>query len=709
LHTRREDERISLLLVDDKQENLLALRSILDCPEYRLISASSGPEALRQVLHEDFAAIVLDVLMPGMDGFEVASTIKLRERSRRTPIIFLTAAGADLGLDGRGYEVGAVDYLTKPVSPSVLKAKVAVFADLFRKSREIARQAELLRQAELRERDRRLADIERQNEVRYQKLADAIPHIVWRADPNGALVYLNRRFAAYTGEGGARERSLDALAAIHPDDRAPFRRRWREARDETEALVEVELRLRGADGRYRWHLFRALPDRGDDGTARGWLGTFTDVENEKAAQAVLEVEHRRSSLIARASSLLDLSFDVDSTIRRAAALAIPAIGDGCVVDVLVDGNRLRRAAAHADSHLPDVVDAVTRSEAFAPEPDIDGVLRSHQPTLVQDGDAVQRHLCVDGKGTLNAIGACVVAPLTARGAVFGLITCFRDPGSPPYGAEAIALVGEFAARASLAIDNSRLYAEATEAIGARDEFLSIASHELKTPLTSLTLHVQSLLRKARTGTVPNEVVSTKLDVIMKQTDRLERLIDQLLDVSRAAAGVSEMSFEPTDLSAVARDVSARLSEDALAARAPITVTAEEVVKGRWDRLKLEQVLTNLLSNAIKYGRGKPVQVQVQSKADVAVLTVRDHGIGLAPEQHARIFERFERAVSAREFGGLGLGLYITRRLVEAHGGSIAVSSARGEGATFTVELPYDPTAALARTTVASARPPAAAS
>ena len=180
------DDRASVLLVDDKPENLLALRSILGTSLYRLVSAGSGAEALRAVLEEDFAVIVLDVLMPEMDGFEVASTIKLRTRSRRTPIIFLTAAGTDLGLDGRGYEVGAVDYLSKPISPAVLRAKVSVFADLFRKTQEIARQAELLRQAELRERDRRMADIERQHEVRYQRLADSIPHLVWRADGPGA-------------------------------------------------------------------------------------------------------------------------------------------------------------------------------------------------------------------------------------------------------------------------------------------------------------------------------------------------------------------------------------------------------------------------------------------------------------------------------------------------------------------------------------------
>src|ERR1044071_11344 len=129
-----EDVRVSILLVDDRSENLLALTAILDSPEYRLVTASSGRDALRHILETDFAVIVLDVFMPGMDGFEVASTIKLRPRSRHTPIIFLTAAGEDVQLLGHGYAVGAVDYLTKPVNSEILRAKVAVFVDLFRKS-----------------------------------------------------------------------------------------------------------------------------------------------------------------------------------------------------------------------------------------------------------------------------------------------------------------------------------------------------------------------------------------------------------------------------------------------------------------------------------------------------------------------------------------------------------------------------------------------
>jgi PAS domain S-box-containing protein len=700
-----------VLLVDDKPENLLALRSILGTSLYRLVSAGSGAEALRAVLEEDFAVIVLDVLMPEMDGFEVASTIKLRARSRRTPIIFLTAAGTDLGLDGRGYEVGAVDYLSKPISPSVLRAKVAVFADLFRKSQEIARQAELLRQAELRERDRRMADIERQHEVRYQRLADAIPHLVWRADRAGRLAYLNERFRQYLGEAAPREGecALDELPALHADDREAFRQRWREARDSARGQLETELRLQRADGTVRWHLFRALPDVIEDGSLHGWLGTFTDIEDEKRAQVVLEAENRRSGMAARASSLLDLSFDAAATLRRAAALATPTLGDMCVVDVVVDG-RLRRAAVYgseradggeaggAPSSNGSWAETLHQAETFSLDADLAGVLSNRSAARVDDRALLHRHLWPAGPPDRPLPEEALMAPLWARGSAFALLTIFRRPGGEPYGEDMVALAGELVARASMAVDNARLYQEAVEAVGARDEFLSIASHELKTPLTSLTLHVQSLLRKAKGSAVAPETLIGKLEVMTKQTDRLERLIEQLLDVSRAAAGLSELSYESFDLSAMARDVQGRLAEDAAAARAPITVRAEAEVVGHWDRVKLEQAVTNLVTNAIKYGRGRPIEVEVLARPTVAIISVRDHGIGLAPEQHQRVFERFERAVSSREFGGLGLGLYITRRIVEAHGGSVTVRSDRGQGATFTIELPYDSTTVLERGT-----------
>jgi PleD family two-component response regulator len=228
-HDGSVPEPVKLLLVDDKMENLEVLRHLLTSPGYELVMAQSGEEALRRALVEDFAVVVLDVLLPGMDGFEIATLIKNRERSRHTPILFLTASAADMRFIYRAYAVGGVDYLVKPIDPDVLRAKVAIFADLHRKDLRIQRQQEALREAERRERHRELTELRRASEDRYRNLADAVPSIVWTADPTGALTYVNREWSDYTGMDRDQTIGWNWLDAIHPDDVARFESGWRAA------------------------------------------------------------------------------------------------------------------------------------------------------------------------------------------------------------------------------------------------------------------------------------------------------------------------------------------------------------------------------------------------------------------------------------------------------------------------------------------------
>lgn len=237
-----------------------------------------------------------------------------------------------------------------------------------------------------------------------------------------------------------------------------------------------------------------------------------------------------------------------------------------------------------------------------------------------------------------------------------------------------------------------LYRKVLEAVETRDEFLSIASHELRTPLTSLQLLVGTLLRAADRNPAWREhggaQVIDRLTVVDRQISRLARLIDQLLDVSRISAGQFQMEMEETDLADIVQDVVTRYADDAARAGSEVRVSIGGPTVGHWDRLRIEQVLVNLFSNALKFGEGKPVDIELTGDGEQTCLRVRDYGIGIPPEAQERIFQRFERVASSRGYGGLGLGLYITQRIVDAHGGSISLESTPGEGTVFTVLLPY---------------------
>ncbi len=419
------------------------------------------------------------------------------------------------------------------------------------------------------------------------------------------------------------------------------------------------------------------------------------LHQEKEARAAAEEARRRSEFLSSASRVLADSLDYDATLATVARLGLPFLGEWCGVDLTGEDLRaVRLATAHTDSLKEP---GTTRLQECVPDLEAPGgiaeVIRTRRPLVLElSGEEGVLALCPHGGTHLDTVRELglrsgLSVPLVARGRTMGALT-FASVHPDRYRDEDVKLAEDLAWRAALAVDNARLYRESQEAILARDEFLSIASHELRTPITALRLGVQRLFRLARGGAEPPwKAVAASLEAVERQGRRLTLLIDGLLDVSRLQSHRIQLDLEVVDLAEVARDVVAQLGGVLARTHTPLTLRAETPVVGQWDRLRLEQVVTNLLDNAIKYGAEALIEVTVASQDGAALLTLKDRGIGIPPERLPFIFGRFERAVSSRHYGGLGLGLYIVRQIVELHGGSIHVESTPGQGSTFTVRLP----------------------
>ena len=232
--------------------------------------------------------------------------------------------------------------------------------------------------------------------------------------------------------------------------------------------------------------------------------------------------------------------------------------------------------------------------------------------------------------------------------------------------------------------------EAELAVASRDEFLSIASHELQTPLTSLKLQTQSRKRQLQKGLflkLTQESFYQMVDQDEKQINRISRLVDDMLQITHMASGKVSFNFEQTDLGLLVSDVLNRFSPQLEDNNITLSTKINPDIIGNWDRYKLEQVVIDLLPNAVKYDHNGPIEVEVKQDKKNAILLVRDYGIGIKAEDHERVFKQFERAISASNISGLGLGLYIVKKLIESHKGSISIQSELNKGSEFIIQLP----------------------
>jgi signal transduction histidine kinase len=434
------------------------------------------------------------------------------------------------------------------------------------------------------------------------------------------------------------------------------------------------------------------------GANRRWSGEDVHVAMsvcQVIASALAARAHTRFEVAARRAEYLDnLScelfrlLDVPGVAQRAVELMVPELGDGAFVHALnPDGTLESLATMHVDPTLREVVATIGRYETSQVDPPgLPGVVAYEGQSLLHAGVTASQleqygippplRQLVLKLGPHGAMGV----PLRIGERVIGAITLLGSEHR--FGPDELALAEEVGKRVAAALENARLYAMACDAIHARDEFLVLAAHELRTPLTALELESARLRRRGG----PNVAVD---DTIGRQLRRLGELVEQMLDVAHIRAEGIVLDRELSDLAAIVGASVRSKADRARTAGCPIAVAARapSSLMGRWDRARLGQVIDGLLDNAIKFGNKQPIDVLVEREGASAVLAVHDHGLGIPDDCLSSIFSPFERAVSKEHFGGLGLGLFLAKSIVEAHGGSIAATSRLGEGSTFVVHLP----------------------
>ncbi len=415
------------------------------------------------------------------------------------------------------------------------------------------------------------------------------------------------------------------FSLVHPEDRDRVRRASHAAQHEN-AAYDIVHRVIRPDGRVRTVRERAVVMRDARGEPARMVGAVQDITDQiRLAE--------RDRLLAHVSARLTQVLDYPKILDAVAQLAVPSLADRAVVEV------------HDDS----------------------GAHRTSAGEVATEGLAALR------------------MPIRARGYELGTITLWRRVGDFDELDQHIA--SDFAFRAAFAIENARLYREARKSIEARDEFLAIVAHELKTPVAPLRIQLESLLRQIDQGReLSRDKLRDKLRSIDRSATRLERVIATLLEVSELTFSGLTLHRVPTDLADVARHAIERLRAQIEHSGSAVAMRVEFAV-ATFDPERVEEACEQLLSNAVKYGGGKPIDISVQSDADVVRFSVLDRGIGIAPDQQRALFERFQRRAPLRYFGGFGLGLWIVRRIVEAHGGTVEVSSRPGEGARFAFSLP----------------------
>ncbi|MGZ6370575.1 MAG: ATP-binding protein [Bdellovibrionota bacterium] len=569
-------------------------------------------------------------------------------------------------------------------------------------------------------RERRARDL-LSAEVRFRYLVEGVhDYAIFMLDPTGRVSSWNEGAQRINGYSSSEVLGKHFGIFYTPEELASGR-------------PERELRIATAEGRYEEEGVRVRKDgtrfianvvltaiHDQEGKLMGFAKVTRDITERKEAEKRLLAAHealerrveertaelRRSeeeaTFLSEAGMALASSIDYEETLSSIAELAVPKLADWCVIDILETGAETPRQIAVAHSDPQKLKWAKELGKKYPPNwnapTGAPAVIRTGRSELYREIPEQQLRASARDDEHFRIfqelqIRSAIVVPLISRGRTLGAITLISSLSGRHYGDRDLKIAEELGRRAGLALENAFLYKQAREAINSRDEFLSIASHELKTPITSLKLQLQMARRSLTRDRAP-ELAEKPLSSSSRQIDRLTALVEDLLDVSRIQAGKMAFEFEKMSLSDTIREVVERHAEQIASVHSQVELHLDESITGIWDRFRIEQVLVNLLTNAIKYAPGKPIEITTRMDNGQAVLEVSDQGPGIDPAREGRIFERFERATSARNISGLGLGLFIARQITLAHHGDIRVHSEQGKGTTFTLQLPMDSKAAF---------------
>ncbi len=634
------EEKVKILVVDDRQENLLALGEILDDPKYEVVRAQSGEEALKEVLRSEFAVILLDVQMPGLDGFETARLIRKRRKSRSIPIIFITAINKEEQYVYKGYALGAVDYLFKPFDVDILRSKVAVFIDLFQKTRQVKAQARLLQESERRERARQVAEVQRRGERRYRNLADFVPQLVWTASSDLRLEYINQRALTYLGIDISRVGDLQLGEIVHPDDLKERVQGWRDillAGDEL--VVEVRLR-RTRDQAYRWHLVHLQAEQDIRGRVRSWLGTATDIDDQRRTVEALAAE------------------------KEQLAVTLRSIGDGVITTDL--GGRIVLINRAAES-----LTRWTQEEALGrPLEEVFVVREDLSPAIDAMGLGVglpaplRKAILVARDGTECEIADGIMPVRDGDGQVRGTVVVFRDVTDIQR------------------LDEERQKASKLESVGL---LAGAIAHDFNNILTAIMGNISL----AKLHSAAGEQIFDRLTEAERAALWAKDLTQQLLTFSKGGAPVKR----PLEIGSVVRD-SAEFACRGSHVLCEVTVHDAIVVEA--DEGQIRQVIHNLVLNAQQaMPTGGRVRVTVKESTEplsggrtlppgrYAEIMCVDEGVGISGEHMDKIFDPYFTTKQK----GSGLGLATSYSIVRKHQGLITVESKAGQGAEFRIYLP----------------------